>query len=95
MIRCKLGDHGCFEDGWCRYVKYCENQITDDSVESTATPTVVRVGKWSFNADCDCYVCSKCSCSALNDYAGRSTPSSFCPNCGEPMFVEGSVYASE
>lgn len=44
-------------------------------------------GKWSYEEDCECFVCSCCGMSALNDYRGRSTPSNFCPNCGKPMTV--------
>lgn len=28
MYDCKLGEHGCYEDGKCHYKKPCENQIT-------------------------------------------------------------------
>jgi rubrerythrin len=44
-------------------------------------------GKWKLSEDCACWVCSVCGASALNDYAGRSTPSTFCPHCGKPMTV--------
>jgi hypothetical protein len=43
--------------------------------------------KWIYNEDCECWVCSECGASALNDYAGRSTPSTFCPHCGKPMIL--------
>lgn len=43
------------------------------------------VGKWVLSEDWSCFVCSECGLSALNDYAGRSTPSAFCPHCGKPM----------
>lgn len=44
-------------------------------------------GKWKLSEDCTCWVCSVCGASALNDYAGRSTPSTFCPHCGKPMIL--------
>ena len=44
-------------------------------------------GKWKLSDDQACWVCSKCGMAALNDYAGRSTPSNFCPHCGKPMQV--------
>lgn len=43
------------------------------------------VGKWRYSDDCECWVCNVCGAAALNDYAGRSTPSNFCPHCGKPM----------
>ena len=45
------------------------------------------LGNWKYAEDCECWVCSICGVSALNDYAGRSTPSNFCPHCGKPMMV--------
>ena len=44
-------------------------------------------GKWKYNEDCECWVCSVCGAAALNDYAGRSTPSTFCPHCGKLMIL--------
>ena len=40
---------------------------------------------WIYREDYNCFVCSICGSAALNDYAGRSTPSPFCPYCGNPM----------
>ena len=71
---CKLGHRGCWANGECHYKKRCENQIAD-------------TGKWKFSDDCACWVCSECGAAALNDYAGRSTPSTFCPHCGKPMIL--------
>lgn len=45
------------------------------------------LGNWEYSADCECWVCSVCKAAALNDYAGRSTPSNFCPHCGKPMIL--------
>ena len=42
-------------------------------------------GKWRLSEDQECWICSVCEAAALNDYAGRSTPSSFCPHCGKAM----------
>ena len=49
---------------------------------------MVGNGKWQFSEDCSCWVCSECGLAALNDYAGRSTPSTFCPHCGRIMVIE-------
>jgi hypothetical protein len=43
------------------------------------------VGEWEYNEDCDCFVCSVCGNSALNNYRGLSVNSNFCPNCGAHM----------
>ena len=47
----------------------------------------MTLGKWKYNEDYECWVCSVCGAVALNDYAGRSTPSSFCPHCGKLMIL--------
>lgn len=44
--------------------------------------------KWIWNEDCECFVCSNCEVSALNDYRGNSTSSPYCPNCGATMDLE-------
>ena len=44
-------------------------------------------GKWKYFEDDECWICSVCGAAALNDYAGRSTPSNFCPNCGKSMIL--------
>lgn len=63
----------------------CQFCGTDDS---STKSTKKREGKWKYDDDCKCWVCSECGSSALNDYAGRSTPSDFCPKCGKPMILE-------
>lgn len=42
-------------------------------------------GEWGYDEGCDCFVCSVCEHSALNNYRGLSTMSNFCPNCGAHM----------
>ena len=44
-----------------------------------------KEGEWKYNEDCDCFVCSVCGNSALNNYRGLSVNSNFCPNCGAKM----------
>lgn len=44
-----------------------------------------KEGEWKYNEDCDCFVCSACGNSALNNYRGLSVNSNFCPNCGSKM----------
>lgn len=44
-----------------------------------------KEGEWKYNEDCDCFVCSVCGNSALNNYRGLSVNSNFCPNCGAHM----------
>lgn len=43
---------------------------------------------WMLDKEDECWVCSNCGHSALNDWLGVSTPSNFCPHCGKPMAVE-------
>lgn len=44
-----------------------------------------KEGEWRYNEDCECFVCSVCGNSALNNYRGLSVDSNFCPNCGAHM----------
>ena len=30
MIKCRLGKHGCWEDGNCYFVKACVNQVKEE-----------------------------------------------------------------
>lgn len=40
---------------------------------------------WIWNDEDQCWICSSCGASALNNYAGHSTDSRFCPDCGKSM----------
>ena len=42
-------------------------------------------GRWIWNEEDECWVCSNCELSALNNYRGNSTDSNYCPNCGAMM----------
>lgn len=51
-----------------------------------ANGVVVREkGEWVWSEENECWVCSKCELSALNNYRGNSTESNICPNCGADM----------
>ena len=41
--------------------------------------------KWIWKEMEDCFTCSNCGYSALNDYKGDSVDSLFCPHCGKRM----------
>ena len=75
---CKLGDQSCYPNGECHYTGSCPEQVTESNAYT---------GIWKYSRDCECWICSECGMSALNDYAGRSTPSAFCPHCGKPMII--------
>lgn len=45
-------------------------------------------GEWIWNEENECWVCSNCEMSALNNYRGNSTDSNYCPNCGAKMEVK-------
>jgi hypothetical protein len=40
---------------------------------------------WMWEEAEECFVCSNCLCSALNDYRGNSADSEYCPHCGKKM----------
>lgn len=42
-------------------------------------------GRWIWNEENECWICSNCELSALNNYRGNSTDSEFCPHCGADM----------
>ena len=81
---CKLGDRACYLDGKCHYTGSCVNQVEAEVEDKTQRAVE---GKWKYDEGCECWVCSECDAAALNDYAGRSTPSTFCPNCGKLMIL--------
>ncbi len=41
--------------------------------------------EWIADIELDCFLCSNCGVSALNDYRGNSVDSRFCPHCGKFM----------
>ena len=41
--------------------------------------------QWIWKEMEDCFTCSNCDYSALNDYKGDSVDSLFCPHCGKIM----------
>lgn len=58
-----------------------------------AAPTVdaepVRHGEWIWNEENDCYICSACGETALNNYRGLSIASEGCPHCRAKMKMKG------
>lgn len=41
-----------------------------------------NVGKWIWDSVEECWICSNCEYSALNNYRGNSVNSNYCPTCG-------------
>lgn len=33
MKKCKLGKHGCYEDGNCYFIKFCTNQVEEETAQ--------------------------------------------------------------
>ena len=44
-----------------------------------------NTAKWIYLEADECYICSNCAYSALNDYKGFSVDSAYCPHCGKRM----------
>ena len=60
------------------FVSALKNAPVVDAVE-------VVHGRWIWNEENECWVCSNCEMSALNNYRGNSTDSNYCHNCGAKM----------
>ena len=61
-------------------------QDIDEAPTVDAVPVVH--GRWIWNEESECWICSNCEMSALNNYRGNSTDSNYCPNCGAIMDLE-------
>ena len=66
---------------------YADNEIFvyEEEVEATQVKHDDGSAEWIWNESCECWECSVCRWSALNDYKGESTRSNFCPTCGSLM----------
>ena len=77
----------------CEDCSLCERDADGDNCGDgiiadhlLANGVVVREkGEWLWSEENECWVCSKCELSALNNYRGNSTESNFCPTCGADM----------
>lgn len=67
--------------------KYAIGEALDYLNEQpTIDPASLRPhGEWIWDEENECWVCSNCESSALNNYRGNSTDSNYCPNCGAVM----------
>lgn len=61
------------------------NMMAIVSKQPTVDAAEVVHGEWIWNEDCECWVCSVCERSALNNYRGLSVNSEYCPHCGKKM----------
>lgn len=55
----------------------------------TADVVEVKHGEWTYDEQNECFVCSECGLSALNNYRGLSVDSEYCPHCGAKMDGKG------
>lgn len=54
--------------------------------QPTINPDDLRErGRWIWDEENECWLCSNCESSALNNYRGNSADSDYCPNCGAKM----------
>lgn len=79
------------EESCCENICKCNHKYCDKNIcPIYKAPTInqddlVKHGEWKYDNNNNCWYCSLCDCSALNDYRGASTDSNFCPNCGARM----------
>ena len=59
--------------------------LTEIEYAPTVDAVPVVHGRWIWDEENECWVCSNCEMSALNNYRGNSTSSNYCPNCGAKM----------
>lgn len=80
---------------WCNYqgnwdahiIQFNMNRQSPQEEEKNAP----EQAEWIYDAENECYVCSACGCAALNNYAGHSVDSAFCPACGKPATYKGTI----
>ena len=68
----------------CKSVGICSSYTISEKLYN-ADYRKQSVGEWKYHEDCDCFYCSKCGASALNNYRMLYTQSNYCPNCGAMM----------
>lgn len=60
--------------------------LAEIMIAPTVNPEDCRPHRWwIWNEENECWVCSNCESSALNNYRGNSTDSDYCPHCGAKM----------
>lgn len=80
---------------WCNFrgnwdahiIRFNMNRQSPQEEEKNAP----EQAEWIYDAENECYVCSACGCAALNNYAGHSVDSAFCPACGKPATYKGTI----
>ena len=67
--------------------KHANKERIECSMYKPYTVDAVPVvhGRWIWSEENECYVCSNCELSALNNYRANSTDSNYCPHCGADM----------
>ena len=80
----KIKDEGLLGSGYSN-----DERIYDvcDMLKSCPTVDAVEVvhGRWIWSEEDECWICSNCEMSALNNYRGNSAESNYCPTCGAKM----------
>lgn len=72
----------------CGFKKQC-SKFDDATDLYNAGYRKVERGEWIYDAENECFTCSICENSALNNYRTLSVNSDFCPHCGADMRGEG------
>ena len=74
------------EEGDAVLYTHCKSAVFALKSSPTISLDSLRAkGRWIWNEESECWVCSNCELSALNNYRGNSTDSEFCPHCGFDM----------
>lgn len=82
-------DHYDKEHGNLDFVLGIESVLEYAEALPAADVVEVKHGRWIWNKEYECVVCSNCEMSALKNYCGNYAHSNFCPNCGARMDGEG------
>lgn len=85
-LKGKLVDAGALADWICEFHSadvYWAVSALYNAPAVNAEPIIEA--EWIYDEEDECFICSHCDLSALNNYRGLSVASERCPHCGAHM----------